>query len=228
MRNVKRKIVSLLLIIVTLVSLLTLTSCNRSYDEEEVVAAAKQLLKEAELLNEIYYGAGIKYYDSDEWKIGYYKRADASHLAEIGFSTIDELRALTEKTFSYEYYNNVYTTLLYGFKEEGKVVTPARYYQHTNEETEESYIMVYTEFTPLFTDEIVYDYDSVKAEKSKKEYVHLTVNATVTNAEGKSQAVTLTITLIEEENGWRLCNPTYANYNALEDRYSELEKDKIK
>lgn len=228
MRNVKRKVISLILVIVVLSSLLTLSSCNRKYDEDEVIAAAKVLLKEAEVLNEIYYGKGIRYYDTEIENAGYYRRADATHLLELGFSTIDELRAMTERTFSYEYSQNLYTTLLYGFKEDGKVVTAARYYQYTDEETEESFIMVYTKFEIMFKDTIVYDYDSIKVEKSKKENVYLTVNATVTNAEGASQQITLTIILIEELGGWRICNPTYANYNALNDRYNELENQKIK
>ena len=228
MRNVKRKVISLILVIVILSSLLTLTSCNRKYDEEEVIAAAKVLLKDAEILNEIYYGKGIRYYDTEIENAGYYKRADATHLLELGFSTIDELRAMTERTFSYEYSQSIYTTLLYGFKEDGKVVTAARYYQYTDEETEESFIMVYTKFEVMFKDTIVYDYDSIKVEKEKKENVYLTVNATVTNAEGASQQITLTVTLIEELGGWRICNPTYANYNALNDRYNELENQEIK
>lgn len=228
MRNVKRKLVSLILVILILTSLFSLSSCNRRYDEEEVVAAARLLLKEAEVLNEIYYGKGIRYYDTEIENAGYYKRADASHLLELGFSTIDELRAKTEKTFSYDYSQNLYTTLLYGFKEDGKVVTAARYYQYTDTETEESYIMVYTKFEIMFKDTIVYDYDSIKVEKSKKDNVYLSVRATVTNAQGQSQEVTLTVTLIEEVGGFRICNPTYANYNALNDRYNELENQKIK
>ena len=51
MRNVKNKLVSLLLVIVALTSLFSFTSCNRRYDKEEVIAAAKTLLKDAELLN---------------------------------------------------------------------------------------------------------------------------------------------------------------------------------
>ena len=229
MRSIRRKLISLLLVIVALLSLFSLSSCNRRYDEEEVVAAAKVLLKDAELLNKVYYGSGIKYLDVENNFSKYYRRADSTHLNELGFSTIDELKALTEKTFSIGYANNIYSSILYGLQEEdGTVITPARYYQHTQEETGESYIMVYTEFKQMFVDSIVYDYDSIKAEKSKKENVYLSVNATVTNSKGQSQQVTLTITLIEEVNGWRICNPTYANYNALKDRYSELEDKKIK
>ena len=228
MRNVKNKIVSLLLVIVAFASLLSFTSCNRKYDKEEVIAAAKTLLKDAEILNEIYYGSGIRYYDVEIENAGYYKRADDEHLKELGFETINELKALTEKTFSYSYSQNVFSTILVGLKEDGKVVSAARYYQYTNEETEESYIMVYTKHEAILKDKISYDYDSVRVERSKKENVYVKVDATVTNSQGDSQKVTITVVLIEEANGWRICNPTYANYNALNDRYNELENQKIK
>ena len=228
MRNVKNKLVSLLLVIVALTSLFSFTSCNRRYDKEEVIAAAKTLLKDAELLNEVYYGSGIRYYDVEIENAGYYKRADDEHLKELGFSTIDELKALTEKTFSYSYSQNVFSTILIGLKEDGKVVSAARYYQYTDEESGESYIMVYTKHDVIFKDKITYDYDSVRVDRSKKENVYLSVDATVTNSQGESQTVTLSIVLIEEANGWRLCNPTYANYNSLNDRYNELENQKIK
>ena len=228
MKNVKNKIVSLLLVVVALTSLFSFTSCNRNYNKDEVIAAAKTLLKDAEILNEVYYGNGIRYYDIEIENAGYYKRADDEHLKELGFTTVNELKALTEKTFSYSYSQNVFSTILIGLKEDGKVVSAARYYQYTNEETGESYIMVYTKHDVLFKDTISYDYDSLRVEKSKKENVYVKVDATVTNSEGASQTVTLTIVLIEEAGGWRLCNPTYANYNALNDRYNELENQNIK
>lgn len=228
MRNVKNKIVSLLLVIVAFASLLSFTSCNRSYDKEEVIAAAKTLLKDAELLNEVYYGSGIRYYDVEIENAGYYKRADDEHLKELGFESINELKTLTEKTFSYSYSQNVFSTILIGLKEDGKIVSAARYYQYTDEETEESYIMVYTKHEAILKDKISYDYDSVRVEKSKKENVYVKVDATVTNSNGDSQKITITVVLIEEANGWRICNPTYANYNALNDRYNELENQNIK
>ena len=62
----------------------------------------------------------------------------------------------------------------------------------------------------------------------RRESVHLSIDATVTNADGKSQRTTVTVTLVEEENGWRIDNPTYVNYNASQDRYDELKDQEIK
>ena len=73
-----------------------------------------------------------------------------------------------------------------------------------------------------------YDYSSLRVEKSKKERVYVKVDATVTNSEGKSQQVTLTVILVEEADGWKIDNPTYANYNEAKDRYDELKNQDIK
>ena len=87
MKGVYNRIVSLALAVLMLFSLLYLTSCNRKYDEEEVVSAAKELLKTAEMLNIVYYGSGIEYFDSDE-EIGYYRKANPQHLEALGFKTV--------------------------------------------------------------------------------------------------------------------------------------------
>ena len=228
MKNVKNKLISLLLIAVTLASLFTLSSCNRRFDKAEVIEATKILLKDAEMLNIVYYGSGIEYFDDEEVK-GYYRKANPSHLENLGFSTIDELKMLTEKTFSDGYSSMLYSTILSSLMDDISVVSPARYYQAFDEKTgAPTHIMVYSNFTPMFKDNIVYDYNSLKAKGSKKEKVYVEVDATVTNAEGKSQRTTVTVTLVEEDDGWRIDNPTYANYNEYKDRYDELNNKNLK
>jgi hypothetical protein len=228
MKVIFKKTVGIFLVAVILLSLFTLTSCNRGYVEEDVISSAATLLKEAELLNMIYYGSGIEYYDSND-ATGYYRKANIAHLEELGFSTIDELKALTEKTFSDAYTSLLYTTVLSALSDDTGIVRAARYYQAYDEETNEpTFIMVYSAFNPMLKDTIEYDYDSLRVEKAKKERVYVKVDATVTNSEGKSQRVTLTVTLIEEADGWKIDNPTYANYNEAKDRYDELKDQDIK
>lgn len=228
MRNVKRKILSLFLTVAVIVSLLTLSSCNRRYNEEEVVAAAQILLKNAEMLNNVYYGSGIEYYDSDEEK-GYYRKANDNHLEKLGFSTIDGLKTLTEKTYSAEYSSILYSTILSPMSTDTSIIVPARYYQAYDEESgEPTHIMVYSKFIPMMKDKIEYDYSTLKATGSKKEKVYVTVEATVTREDGKTQKTTVTITLVEEESGWKIDNPTYANYNEYKDRYDELNNKDLK
>ena len=230
MKGASRKLISLTLAVLMLFSLLSLTACNRRYDEEEVLAAAKDLLKRAEMLNEVYYGSGIKYFDSED-KVGlYYCKADKMHLGELGFSTIEELKKITEQTFSARYSATVYSTVLTSLKNEnGVIVTPARYHQQTDENTgAPTDILVHSNYPALFKSTLEYDYDSMRVEGSKKEKVNLLVDATVTNSDGLSQKAVVTVTLVEEENGWRIDNPTYVNYNDALDKYNELKDKDIK
>ena len=218
----------ILLVFILLFSSITLTSCNRKYDENEVVNATKTLLEQAKILNKVYYGSGIEYYDTEENGMGYYRKAKKEHLDELGFSTIDELKVITEKTFSDGYSNTIYNTILSPIRDDTSLISAVRYYQAEDEETKESYIMVRASFIPLFKDSVEYDYNTVRVEKVKKEKVYLEVDATVTNSEGKTQNITITVVLVEEDDGWRIDNPVYANYDEQKDRYDELKNHNIK
>ena len=208
----KRQLIkSIFSITVILVLLFTsLTSCNRSFNEEEVISAAKELLQSAEKLNYIYYGEGIKFYDSEE-AVSIYKEAQKSHLDELGFHTVEELKAMTEATFSDNYSKIMYSSILDTLRVDETIVGYKRYYDYTNDDGK-SMIMVNTVYEPLFKSTIVYNYDSIKVLGSKKEKVNLTVNATVTNTEGKSRSVEIAINLVEEEDGWKIDNPVWSNY----------------
>ena len=208
-RQLIKRILSITVILVLLLT--SFTSCNRAFDEEEVISAAKELLQSAEKLNYIYYGEGIKYYDSDA-AVSIYKEAQKSHLDELGFHTIDELKAMTEETFSDSYAQIMYSSVLDTLRVDDTIVGYKRYYDYTNDDGE-SMIMVNVAYTPLLKSTIVYDYDSIKVKESKKEKVYLTVNAVVSNADGDSRVIdNITITLVEEEDGWKIDNPVWANY----------------
>ena len=223
-----KKIVSLALAVLMLFTTLSLTSCNRKYDEEEVITAAKELLQRAEMLNTVYYGSGIKYLETDDG-IGSYEKADTTHLSELGFSTIDELCEITENTFSVKYCNILYTTILSPLRNDGTLVSPARYYQVSDEETgEPTHIMVYSDFTPMLTSRITIDYSTLRVEGSEKEKVIVLVSAILTNETGECQSTELKIFLVEEENGWRIDSPFYENYNALKDKYDDLKDKELK
>ena len=65
-----RKATLLVLIAVIVVSCFTLSGCDRSYDEDEVLSVAKELIEKSKTLNELYYGEGIAYIDDESRKDG--------------------------------------------------------------------------------------------------------------------------------------------------------------
>ncbi len=220
MNNGIKKIFTAILIFSLILSAFSLTSCerNRKYDEEEVKAAIKELLPMAAKLNVVYYGSGIKYIDNEN-KIGVYYEADKDHLSELGFSTVVEMKLMTERVFSDEYSEIIYSRVLNARYDEGSFSGSARYYQVYDDNSNPIRIMVNTneiytnEKYMIFRDKIEYDYNSLQITGSKKERVLATINVTVTNKDGNSQIKDIDIALIEENDGWKIDNPVFANYN---------------
>ena len=121
------KIIALLLIISVLP--LTLASCDRKYDEAEVTAAAKALILASAELNEIYYGGGIRYLENSPNNISLYCEADPSHLDELGFRTIAELKAKTREVFSEAHANTMFSGTFSGTFTQSGASNMSRYYQ---------------------------------------------------------------------------------------------------
>ena len=220
-----KKVLSVLLIAAVLLSVLTLSSCDRKYDEDEVLENAEKLLRTAEILNEVYYGRGISYIHTS-YQDGYYYEADPIHLATLGFSTIDELKRMTLATFTAGYANELFSTKLNMIVDNDGVYEMARYFQRYDTENPEEpvCIMVYSKAKIVKKGSIVYDYSSLRVTGVKKQTVYVTVTATVYDDDGNSQKTNIVLNLIEEDNGWRIDNPCYANYNSVKDRYDDLNK----
>ena len=186
---------------------------NREYDAAEVEAAAVKLLEESKLLNYIYWGEGIPYKDDKNLSSGSYYPADDIYLESIGIETIDDLKALTEKTYSKEMCETIYESILTSVYSDTGVVGLARYEQvYTGKDNDiPDYIRVYIEAKCWFDDTVEY-HPEVEALYSEGDVVYVQILAIVTNPEGKVMNKNLTIGLIEEEDGWRLNTPTYAKY----------------
>ncbi|MBR7117026.1 MAG: hypothetical protein IKC87_04885 [Clostridia bacterium] len=209
-----RKLISLFLLLTVIITPLTLTSCDRSYNKDEVISEAKRLLTDAHMLYSVYYGNGIMHHGGGHSE-GDYEEADVIHLHQLGFETIDELKELTYKTFSEKYTESIIDNYLTSFEEDGIVYNFARYVQLYDGEDLDipSVILVYSKHKPIFEDRMTYDLDTVKDVKSEGDYVKMTVEVTVLSEDGESQRAELDFTMYEEKSGWRIASPCFANYN---------------
>ena len=209
-----KKLISLLLILI--LSIGALTSCgDRKYDEAEVKAAAKSLIEGSVILNEIYWGDGIQYTDDKNSSDGSFYMALDSYCYLNGFTTIKELKVLTEKIFSKEFCKSqIYSPVLADVSDGADTAFLARYYQKYNADdlTEPECIMVNTSWKSLLSGKVEYDYGSLTVIGSEGETVYVTLNATVTLDSLEPQTREIRVALVEEENGWRLDSPTYLNY----------------
>lgn len=201
-----------LLVILTLV--LSLCACGEiKYDEARVKADAERLIRESEILNEIYWGEGIGYIEDIEFSSGYYYIADDLSLKKYGINTIEDLKALTRKTLSEGYSQSVFEGSLVGVSDEGGVRVFARYYQKYSENDLKTpeYILVYSKYEPFLKDEVEYLYDTLKVLNSDRERVYVEIDALVTREE-KTQTRTLKIGLVEENGEYKIDTPTYLTY----------------
>jgi hypothetical protein len=219
-----KRIISLVTAIILLFGVLTaLNSCDRSYNEEEVKAAALTLIPESLFLNEIYWGKGIPYVSGNS--NGAYHEANFLALSEYGFHTVEELKTLTRKTFSKGYCSYIFSTSFSSIMDNEEVQFLARYYQKYTDETQTvpECIMVYSQFENLLPDKVEYLYDSLKVTHSEKDVVFVSVKARV-ERNGNVQYRDKKIGLIEEEDGWRIDTTTYLTYNEYKNEYEDLKK----
>ena len=209
-----KRIISILLILI--ISIAALTSCgDKKYDEAEVKAAAKELIKSSVMLNEIYWGEGIPYTDDKNTSDGSFYMALDSYCYLKGFTNLDELKAITEKTFSKEFCKSqIYSSVLANVQDGTDTAFLTRYYQKYDVDDLKTpeYIMVNTNWEQLLYGDVEYDYESIKVIGSEKETVYVTLNATVTLDDLAPQTREIRVSLVEEDDGWRLDSPTYLTY----------------
>lgn len=212
-----RRVVSgLLICALTLLSLLSCGEKNRTYDEGEVLAAARTLLPAAEALNEIYYGDGIRPdTERTEEKKGVYYPALAEDLARYSLSTVDELKERTRATFSASFSSLLFSTKLSSVSDGESITSFSRFYQAyegKGEDKKPTFFMVNSETKGLLTDKLTYDYGNLSVEGAEGQTVYVTLSVVAENEKGERATVSLRVGLMEEADGWRIDTPTYARY----------------
>ena len=195
-----KKTISLILVAV---SLLLLPSCSAdiSYDEAEVKDAAKDLIKSAEVYNDIFWGKGIPY-DEGGYSNGiYYYAADESYLHKMGFLKLQDIYIKAANVYSEDYLESIYV----GMNTSGN----ARYFE------EAGYIMVNSKYEPFLTDEVQYLYDTLEVLGSDGDTVSVKLTVKVTRVEENqtyNQTREKEIDLVKEGGRWLLDSPTYTTY----------------
>lgn len=207
--------------------IVSLTGCkkNRKYNAEEVLTSARLLIEKSTLFNEIYYGAGIPYSGDLSEANGIYRKALDDYMDKQAFSTIEELRRLTQEVYSSGLSEIIFSTKLSSVSDDDGIRSMARYYQKYDGDFSDipAYIMVNSETENLLPDTVEYLYDTLRDLGSEGEKVYVSILARVTNGDGQSQEHTLRIALLEEAAGWRLDSPTYLRYNAELEKYEKLK-----
>lgn len=226
-----KRVFEIILALLCIITPIFMISCdeneNRDYNEAELFAAAEKLIEESKPLNDVFYGKGVEYDNLSAASYGNYKQALIFDLEGYGFHSLEELKTLTKKVFTKDYSENIFKTTLESIKDEDDNIRYFARYIEVGDEIGDTDGIIYvnTTYKSLFEGEIEYDYSTLRVVEVKGEKIVVSLKATITTADGKVQSTDKKITLIEEENGWRIDSPSYIVYNEYRDRYEELDKE---
>ena len=185
------------------IALNILVSCDRTYDEDEVKAAAQVLLENSKTVNEIFYGKGLRYDEESELTYGIYSPADEEHLAALGVSNTEGLKTLTKRVYTNELCEIIFSTKLSSVKDtDGEVKELRRYYD--GKFGDSTVIMVYTEAFVNYDNDIDYLYETLTVTGADGEYINIEVDVLLTSIYGEPRTDRVKFSLLEEENGFRL------------------------
>ena len=199
------------------VCVLGFSSCAK-LDTTGLLEEAPSLIERSSMLNEVFFGVGIPY-NKDSTPVGNYYEADKDYLREAGFSTVDQLKAITRKVFSEEYSTIIFETNLSGFAVEGGGYTYARYTSSQAEalRDDKETILVFVgegNQNPYEIGACTYDYSTLSLEKVGRDYaevtlsVHTVFSPSTVYPEGYEETAPMTIRFVYED-GWRIDSPTY-------------------
>ncbi len=204
----KKRIISLILAVFTMLGAISLISCSGNSPElDEVKERFVYLIENSKELNMIYFGSGLPVYQREgilaEQKGVYYNDELTSYdrvMENSRYLSIDEIKERSEEIYSTEYLSALYETAFDGVMT-GSSAAYLRFY--------EAYDWIYqnTYATDFELSERIYDYSTMQIVKpSNSEYINITVDSYT--LEDKT-IKTVSLTFVYERGNWYLDSPTY-------------------
>lgn len=192
-----KKIISVFLTLAVLSA--CLCACS-PHSNDDIAAAAKDLIEKSYEINEIYYGKGLPY--TEDIIIGIATEYALVDSEACGYSTIEDLKKAAAAVYSADYCEHLFKVAFEGLStEELETVSFARYledfgYQLTilKEAAEKGLELNRT-----------YDLSTLTVEKCQRNTATVSVTSLVDGVEDE----VITITMVFEADGWRLNTPTY-------------------
>ncbi len=204
----KKRIISLVLVIIVLIMSVSLMSCSGSGPKlEDVKERFIYLIENSKELNTIYFGKGLPIYEREgilaEQKGVYYNDTLTSYdrvMENSRYLSIDEIKERSEKIYSTEYLTALYETAFDGVMT-GSSSAYLRFFESAD------WIFQNTYATDFDLSERIYDYSTMQiVTPSNNEYVNVTINSYTL----KDRTVkTVSLTFVFERGNWYLDSPTY-------------------
>lgn len=191
-------------IAVAAVLMLSFSSCGESYTDDEIKAAATELIEASYEINEIFFGEGLPGVEPEGTDIMKYLRI----AEESPYHTEDEIKSAALAVYSENYCKLLFERAFSGFSvDDGTLgsidaakLVDARFVTYNDELV----------ILPLDEDEIMpldrtYDTENITIVKEKSGTVIISVPSFVDGKPSEDVEISMIVT----KNGWRLDSPTY-------------------
>ena len=207
MTKINKNSIRLACIALVFIFVLGLTGCQKKLTKEEATVKVAELVEASYELNEIVFGEGLEYIETEESKNTRYALVKENDK----YNSIYDIELAISKVFSVKYSNTMKKTAFEGQSGAvGGTGVPARYIENKQgflvlkektvhdesidgEKLNEGYFSI---------DVLKYDTSTIEIKKISRRFIE----AYVTSLGGEQ---TILVTLILEENGWRIDSPTY-------------------
>ena len=207
MTKINKNIIRAVTVVLVLIFILGLTSCTKKLSEDEAIAKVSELIDASYELNEIVFGKGLEYIETEESKNTKYALVKENDK----YNSINDIKQEIYKVFSEQYTITLENT---AFKGQSGAIdgtrVPARYIEnsqgflvlkektvHEDENEDDKLNDGYYSIEVL-----KYDTSTIEIKKISRRFIE----AYITSVDGNE---TILVTLILEENGWRIDSPTY-------------------
>lgn len=199
------------LTVAILIAAVSAVSCGYDYTDEEVIKAAKKLIKGSYEINDIYFGKGLPISEEDSEAAIKFAEENGLSLENVQFLpvtedspyfTVEDIKKATKKIYSQSYCDYLYKMAFEGYStEDGYAAVYAKYL-----EDESGTLTVRIDLAKNELPARTYDLDTIKVDSKKETEVIITV---VSYLDGEKEDKPISLTLVKEEDGWRLDSPTY-------------------
>ncbi len=185
--------------VIAVIMIFSMVSCS-THSDDEIIEAAKTLIEKSYEVNEVYYGKGLPHTGkSSVGLVSEYAVVDTS----CGYSSIDDLKKMAAEVYSADYCEHLYVIAFEGISNDGdeESVSYARYIEDFKNELT---VRIDAEEKGLKLNR-TYDFSTITVEKCVRNTATISIQSLV---DGEKDQV-LEISLIFENEQWRLNTPTY-------------------
>ena len=193
-----------------LIAVMAISLVGCGPEESEAKALVKDLVSRSEELNEIYFGKGLRYKDTGNSNDVYLPVDEKEK-----YTQKSKLVTATRKVFSSDYASSIINMAFNGVQSEINQNSVISRYMVMSDESNYDILYVNKSYEPLVNKLPEYDFDTIVITKTSSRFVEATIEAMVevteqteTGPVTQMKKMTIDVTLVLEDDGWRLDSAT--------------------